>query len=404
MKIGILKETKTPVDKRVPLTPEQCKTLFAKYPLIKLVVQPSPNRCYMDEEYEDAGILLDDNVEDCDVLVGIKEVKPEKLIPGKTYVFFSHTAKKQPHNRKLLHEILKRKITLIDLEYLRDNNGIRLLGFGHWAGIIGAYNGFRGYCIRYMLKEPKPAHTCVTFKEFKKEVKKIELPPVKIVVTGNGRVAKGVLELLELMGIREVNPDEYLQKKKFSEPVYVHLDVDSYNKHKEGKTFEMSHFFAYPREYQSDFLRFAKETDYLIMSAFWDPNAPALFTKEDMKSKDFRIKVIADITCDINGAIPSTLRPSIIEDPFYGYNPKTELEELAFKEPGNITMMTVDNLPNELPCAASEDFGSQIIEKLIPEFISDDNQKILNNATIAKNGKLMPQFSYLQNWVDGEDK
>ncbi len=400
MRIGLLKEGKTPVDKRVALTPSQCKELFDHYPQMKIIVQPSPSRCFMDEEYEDAGILLNDDLQDCDLLLGIKEVRTKDLIPGKTYMFFSHTAKKQSHNKGLLKEVLDKKITLIDFEYLTDSNGIRLIGFGHWAGVVGTYNGFRALCIRNKMKEPKPAHTCGSYKDFIDQAKDINVPPIKIVVTGNGRVAKGAVELLETMGIKKVSVDEYLCNEHFDKPVFVQIDVDQYNRHKEGKSFNMHHFFKDPTEYVSDFYRFAVTTDYLVMAAFWDSNAPRLFTSEEMKQKDFRIRVIADISCDIDGALPTTLRTSTIEDPFYGYNPQTGLEELAFSNSSNISVIAVDNLPNELPHIASEHFGRGLIDVILPQFVSKDKENILKMATIAENGRLTEKYSYLQDWVD----
>ncbi len=400
MKIGLLKEGKTPTDKRVALSPSKCRELFAHYPQLKVIVQPSPRRCFMDEEYEDAGILLDDNLHDCDLLLGIKEVRPKDLIADKTYMFFSHTAKKQSHNKELLREIISKKITLIDYEYLKDDTGKRLIGFGHWAGIVGTYNGFRAISIRNKKKDPQPAHTCKNYTEFLSRAKKIDLPPVKIVVTGDGRVAKGAVELLEIMNIRRVSVDEYLGTENFDRPVYVQIDVDSYNKHKDGKTFDMGHFFHYPEEYETDFYRFAKTTDYLIMAAFWDSKAPRLFSKEEMKQPDFRIRVISDITCDINGSVPSTLRTSTIEDPFYGYNPQSCAEELAFTDPSNISVIAIDNLPNELPRAASEDFGKTLISSVFPHFVSKDKSGIIKSATIVEKGVLTDKFAYLKEWVD----
>ncbi|MBN1116595.1 MAG: hypothetical protein JXA77_05305 [Bacteroidales bacterium] len=400
MKIGVLREGKVPIDRRVPLTPEQCIEIFGHYPKIKIIVQPSGKRVIMDEEYEEKGILLDDDVSDCDILLGIKEVPVDELIPEKTYMFFSHTTKKQEHNKKLLKAILDKKIRLIDYEYLRGPQGKRLIGFGHWAGLIGTYNGFRALCIRNKMPEPKPVHNCEKLKNVLKQATKINLPPVKIAVTGNGRVAHGAIELLEHMKIKKVSVKEYLETERFNVPVYVHIDVDEYNVHKEGKAFDFSDFFANPANYKGNFARFAKQTDMLVMAAYWDPKAPVLMTKEEMKAEDFRIKVIADITCDINGAIPSTLRSSIIQDPFYGYNPFTEKEELAFVSPKNISIMAVDNLPCELPYDASVDFGNNLINHVLPYLIKGDSEGVIANATIAENGKLTEGFKYLEDWVN----
>lgn len=401
MKIGILREGKVPPDKRAPFAPAQCKQIFESYPQVKIVVQPSPVRCFMDEEYTDAGIPLQTNLSDCDVLMGVKEVNIEDLIEGKTFIFFSHTIKKQEHNKELLKTILEKNIRLIDYEVLHNENGLRIIGFGKWAGIVGAYNAMRTYAIRYNMPEPKPAHLCANLKELKKEAGKIKLDPIKIAVTGGGRVASGTIEILKSMGIKKVTAEQYLETDKFDKPVYVQLEPGNYVKHKEDKAFDMQHFFANPAEYDGNFKRFCNKTDMLISAAYWDPDAPVLFTREDMQQEDFSIKIIADITCDIEGSIPSTLRPSTIEDPFYGYNPYTGKEELAFVNPKNISVMAVDNLPCELPKDASVDFGSKLIERILPYLVGKDDKGILAKATIAENGQLTANYKYLEDWVNG---
>lgn len=400
MKIGILREGKTPPDKRVPFAPSQCKQIFERYPQVKIVVQPSPVRCFMDEEYEDAGIPLQTDLSDCDVLLGVKEVNVVDLIEGKTFFFFSHTIKKQEYNKKLLKAILEKKVRLIDYETLTYENGLRIIGFGKWAGIVGAYNGLRAFAIRNKMPEPKPAHLCEGLEELIKEARKLDLPPIKIVLTGGGRVSKGSMQLLDSIGIKNVSVKEYLATERFREPVYVQLEPDSYVKHSAGKEFDMQHFFANPQEYERNFMRFTSTTDLLISAAYWDPNAPVLFTREEMLNNSFNISVIADVTCDIEGSIPSTVRASTIEDPFYGYNPATGKEELAFVDAGNISVMAVDNLPCELPKDASIEFGNNLIDKVLPCLMDDDQKKILAKATIAENGKLTEKYNYLEAWVN----
>ncbi len=400
MKIGILKEGRTPQEKRVVITPAQCKQVFEKYPQIQIVVQPSPVRCFMDEEYEDAGIPMQFDLSDCDVLLGVKEVPVEELIPGKTFLFFSHTVKKQEYNKELLKTILEKKITLIDYELIKDEEGNRKVGFGRWAGIVGTYNGFRAYAIRNKLKEPTPAHLTKGIKEVKKEAKKLALGPMKILITGGGRVAKGAMELLDGMGVSKVSTEEYLKNKDFDRPVYAQVEPGAYNKHKDGKPFNIQHFYEHPKEYIGDFKKFCHSTDMLIAAAYWDINAPVLFTREEMKEDGFRIKIIADITCDMNGSVPSTLRPSTIDDPFYGYNPFTGQEELAFVYPRNISVMAVDNLPCELPVDASIDFGNIFIEQVLPFIVEGNDNGILERATITRNGQLMEKFRFLEGWIN----
>ena len=399
MKIGIIREGKVPPDRRVPFTPKQCKKIREKYPQVQLVVQSSPSRAYMDEEYDDQCINIQDDTNDCDVLFGVKEVPIDQLIEGKTYFIFSHTIKEQPYNKELLKAVLEKKIRLIDYEVLTDKAGNRVIGFGRFAGLVGAYNGFRGYAIRNKMTALRPAHTLEGIKEMKAEAAKLPLPAIKIAFTGEGRVAGGVRELLESMGIEEVQVDTYLNKDNFEKPVFVQLKPQDYNKHIDGKPFDFNYFINHPEEYEGDFKRFCNKTDMLIASAYWDHRSPVLFTTKDMGEPDFRIKVIADITCDIMGSIPSTLRASIIEDPFYGFNPNTGKEELAFTDSGNITVMAVDNLPNELPRDASKDFGKNLIESVIPSLLGKDDDGVIERATIAKDGKLTDRFEYLSDWL-----
>jgi hypothetical protein len=333
--------------------------------------------------------------------MGVKEVPVENLLEGKSYVFFSHTIKKQEHNRKLLQTVLKKNIRLLDYEILTDKKGMRLIGFGRYAGIVGAYNGFLTYGKRYGLYDLKPAHSCADKIEMFKELKKVQLPNIKIAVTGNGRVANGVLEIMEELGIRRLSVDEYLNKS-YEESCYVQLTPGDYNKHKEGLKFDLFHFFKKPKDYHGNFKRFCNHTDLLISAAFWDPKAPVLYTLEDMKEDDFKIKVIADITCDIGGSIPSTIRASTINDPHYDFNPYTNEEESPFSGDQNVTMMAVDNLPNELPKDASREFGGHLVNRILDYVIKADREGIIERATIAEDGQLKERFNYLEDYVNGE--
>lgn len=403
MKLGILKESKTPPERRTPFTPVQCKRIFESYPQVKVVVQPSPVRCFMDEEYEDVGIPLQTDLSDCDILIGVKEVEEQELIPNKTYLIFSHTIKKQNYNKKLLRAILEKNIRLIDYELLTNENKQRLIGFGRWAGLVGAYNGIRTFAIRNNIPEPKPAHLCENLEELMSEAKQINLPALKIVITGGGRVSHGATEILDNMGVKRISPEKFLEQDTYSEPVYTQLEPSDYYKHSKGEEFDFTHFVENPQEYDSDFKKYSKHTDLLISAAYWDPRSPVLFTVKEMQESDFKLKVIADITCDIEGSIPSTLRPSLIQDPFYGFNPFTGKEELAFVGDQNISVMAVDNLPCELPNDASEEFGKDLIEKIIPLLICKDVDQVLERATIAENGALTDRFLYLKEWVENED-
>jgi len=401
-RIGIIREGKTPPDKRVPLTPAHCKTLLQKYPHLEMVVQPSSVRAISDQEYIDAGIPLSEDLSACDLIIGVKEVPVAMLIPGKSYMFFSHTFKKQPYNRPLLRAILEKKISLIDYEVLTADDGRRLIGFGRYAGIVGCYNGLLAYGKKSGRYALKPAHTCSDRKEVEQELEKIDFPyNFRLVLTGRGRVGNGAREMLELVKIEEVSPLDYLVRE-YDEPVFTQLVAGDYNKTKDGSKFETAHFYKHPEKYLSDFMRFARKSDMYIPCHYWDDKAPYILTREDAKQPDFRIKLVADISCDINGPVASTLRPSTIANPHYGYLPSTE-KEVDFMDRKAIGVMAIDNLPCELPRDASQDFGDELIQNIFPELLGKKHSEIIERArqTTLK-GELTPEFNYLENYVSGK--
>ncbi len=396
-KIGILREGKVPHDKRVAFSPEQCKYIVETFKDVQLVVQPSDFRCFTNDEYKNAGVAMAEDISDCDILIRIKEVPVKDFVAGKKYMFFSHTIKKQPHNKPLIQEVIKKKIQLIDYECLTDEDHNRIIGFGYYAGIVGTYNGIRGYGKRYNLFDIKPANQCHDKEEMKLEFPKVRLPNIKIIVTGNGRVANGAIAMLGALGIRRITPYEFTHYS-YREATYVQLHSNNYNEHKEGMNFDMDHFKAHPEMYRSTFGKFSKHCDLLIHCTFWNPRSPVLFSKAEMRSNDFRISVIADVTCDINGSIPSTSQASTIENPFYGYNPITEEIGLPFTN-DTITVMAVDNLPCELPRNASEDFGKELLEKVLPSLLNLDDAALIDRGSIAKDGQLTKRFEYLKDYA-----
>lgn len=399
--IGLLKEGKVPVDRRVALPPEYAAMVQKRFPNVKIVAQKSDIRCYEDAEYEKEGIRVVDSLEDCDILLGVKEVPINELIPGKTYFFFSHTIKKQPYNRKLLQEILARKISLVDYETLTEASGKRIIAFGRWAGIVGAYNGILTYGRRYNLFDLRRAHECFDLDDLRSEFAKVKLPPIKIILTGGGRVAKGAMEVLTGMGIRKVTPRQFVEEY-YDFPVFAQLNARNYNIKKDRTPFSRQQFYTVPQQFEGCFLQYAAHADLLIASAYWDPAAPTLFEREDIMRDDFKISVIADITCDIDGSVPSTRKPSTIEDPIYDYNPCDDRIEPPLSDEGNITVMAVDNLPCELARDASASFATELVERVLPELLTGDGQDIICRATIAADGKLTEKYSYLQDYVDGK--
>jgi len=399
LKIGILKEGKIPVDKRVPLTPKKCVEALQAFPELELAVQPSDIRCFSDAEYYELNIPLQQNLSDCDILMGVKEVPVEQLIEDKTYFFFSHTIKKQPHNAKLLRAILDKRITLIDYETLTTPQGQRLVAFGRYAGIVGAYNGILTYGKKHDLFSLKPAYLCHEMEDMQEEYFKVKLPPIKIAVTGGGRVANGAMEVLDKMGIRKVSVFDYLYKQ-FTEPVYAQLHSGDYNTRPDVEVWDSPDFYANPHLYKSTFRKFTRVTNLLLACAYWHPSAPKLFTEEETQAPDFKINTIGDITCDVCGSIPVTKRSTTITEPAYDYNPKTGELEPAYSRKENITVMAVDNLPCELPRNASRDFGRHLIDNVFSHLFNEDADGVLERGTIAKRGKLTKRYSYLQEYAD----
>jgi alanine dehydrogenase len=401
MKFGIIKERKNPPDRRVVFSPEKLKEFQKQFSDSEIKVESSDIRVFSDESYEKIGLEVTNDVSDCDVLFGVKEVPIDALINNKKYFFFSHTIKKQPYNRKLLVAILDKNIELFDHETIIKENGARLIGFGRYAGIVGAYNGFRAIGLKNKTFNLPKAETLDSLKELISALHKINLPNIKILLTGNGKVAYGAKEILDGMNLKEVSVEEYLNRN-FDEPVYCLVDVLDYNKRKDGQVLNNRDLYSNPENYVSDFMRFAKVTDFFIAGHFYGNGAPYLFTREDAKSKDFNIKFVADISCDVDGPVASTLRASTIADPIYGYNPQLE-SEVSYKDENAIVVMAVDNLPCELPKDASEGFGEMFLKNVIPAFFNNDKEGVLQRAKMTENGKLTERFSYLQDYLDGKE-
>lgn len=397
---GILREGKVPPDRRVAFTPDQCVQLKHDFD-IELIIQPSVKRCFADADYLEAGVAVQEDLSSCDIILGIKEVPIPDLIPSKTYLFFSHTGKKQTYNRKLLQAILAKNIRLVDYEYLTDDRGDRVTAFGYHAGVVGAHNTLYAYGQRsgdFVLPRMRDL---LDYEAAKAIYKSTVFPPLKVIVTGTGRVGRGAVDVLKDMGFKEVTPDQFLTIDGFDTPVYTVLSPHHYARRKDGGAFIKSEFYADPRPYESDLLPYLAQGDILINAILWKAGAPIFFTKEDMAQPTFKTLVIGDISCDIapDGSIPSTLKASTIEEPVFGFSPETGMEIAPYQVEG-VDMMTIDNLPSELPRDASRAFGDQLIQQVVSHLISG-NDPMITRATIAENGQLTTKFSYLQDYVDG---
>ena len=397
MNIGLIREGKIPSDSRVALTPAQCKWLHKNFEDVKVMVQQSSSRCYSDKEYQLAGVTVQEDISDCDVLLGIKEVPVDMLIAGKTYLFFSHTKKLQYYNQKLIQAIAAKKITLIDYECLEHEDGTRIIGFGFFAGIVGAHNGMMAYGNRTGLFKLQRVGTVNSFQKLIHTYFGLKVPVIKIAVTGSGRVAHGVLEIMNLLGIHEVEADEYLEKK-FSYPVYVHLKGADLYMHKQTGKYSRDNFHEHPENYGCKFINYVGETAILLNGIYWNKKIPRLFELEDMAKANFKITTIADITDDVHGSVPCNLGDTTIENPIYGVD-RNSFERTAPYLPNSIDVMAVGNLPNELPRDASRYFGEQLI-KFVLDDVRMGGSETINKATIIKNGLVNEPFSYMKDYVE----
>ncbi|MFT3981489.1 MAG: NAD(P)-dependent oxidoreductase [Ferruginibacter sp.] len=396
--IGLIREGKIPSDNRVALTPAQCRWMHKNRPDIRIIVQTSSGRCFSDADYKAAGVEVKEEMGEADILLGIKEVPAEMLIAGKTYLFFSHTKKLQPYNRKMLQEIIRKKITLIDYECLEHEDGTRIIGFGFFAGIVGAHNGMMAYGNKTGAYTLSRVGAASTFQRLIHTYFGLKIPNIKIAVTGSGRVAHGLLEIMNLLGIHEVEPEEYV-KRNFSYPVYVHLKGADLYRPKDGSGYRREHFHSHPHEYENLFRNYTAHTDILMNGVYWEQGIPRLFEMEDMQRSDFRIQTIADVTDDQNGSVPCNLGDSTIEDPVYGVD-KNSFEKTAAYLPGTVDVMAVGNLPNELPKDASRYFGEQMIKYILADLI-EGQSAIIDKATIVKNGVLTDEYAYMKEYAAG---
>jgi saccharopine dehydrogenase (NAD+, L-lysine forming) len=399
MLIGLIRERKNPPDTRVPFTPKQCAEIMAKNPLIRIVVETSPDRCYSDEEYRNESVEIVSDVSNCDVLLGVKEVPIDSLIEGKTYFFFSHTKKLQPYNKPLMQAFIRKKIRMIDYECLTHKDGQRILGFGFFAGVVGAHNGFLTYGKKHQLFDLPKADDIHSYAELLTYYHQIKLPNIKIVVTGSGKVASGVLEILYHLGIQSIEPSDFISKE-YDYPVYTHLKGGYLYQHKVTKRYNREDFHLHPEKYESLFQQYLPYTDLLMNGIYWEKKIPRLFEKEDVQNEDFRISVIADITCDADGSVPINLGASTIADPVYGIDKKTLQKVAPFQNTIEvIDLMTVDNLPNELPRDASKYFGAHFEKYILQPLLEGYENDVIKRATICAEGSLTERYEYMKDYA-----
>ncbi len=398
--IGIIRESRND-ENRTPLVPEHIKKYKESNPNINFIIQPSNSRCFADEEYELCGAKINENLNECSIIFGVKEIDPNILINNRTYLFFSHTFKinKQQkniekHKKDLLLSILNKKITLIDYENIRGKNGTRCLGFGRFAGIVGCYNTLN-LLLKVLGKQSlASAYKINDYERLVLNLKNLYFPKTKILVTGDGRVAKGVIELLNLTNIKAVSKKDFLEKK-FDQPIFCNLETKDYVTNNSSTNFNLEHFINNPQDYSSSALQYLKETDILISAHYWDPSSPKIFENEDLKVLQ-NLKIVGDITCDINGSVPTTIRSTTIEEPNYWIERYT-LKEIDENNDG-IAVMAVDNLPSELPRDSSTEFSEGIVNEVLPFLLKEDDGRILN-GTITTDGSFLEKYNYLNDYI-----
>ena len=398
--IGIVRESRND-ENRTPLVPEHIKKYKESNPNINFIIQPSNSRCFSDEEYELCGAKINENLNECSIIFGVKEIDPNILINNRTYLFFSHTFKinKQQkniekHKKDLLLSILNKKITLIDYENIRGKNGTRCLGFGRFAGIVGCYNTLN-LLLKVLGKQSlASAYKINDYERLVLNLKNLYFPKTKILVTGDGRVAKGVIELLNLTNIKAVSKKDFLEKK-FDQPIFCNLETKDYVTNNSSTNFNLEHFIDNPQDYSSSALQYLKETNVLISAHYWDPSSPKIFENEDLKVLQ-NLKIVGDITCDINGSVPTTIRSTTIEEPNYWIERYT-LKEIDENNDG-IAVMAVDNLPSELPRDSSTEFSEGIIKEVLPFLLKEDDGRILN-GTITTDGSFLEKYNYLNDYI-----
>ena len=402
IKIGILKETKTPIDNRVALTPDEIVALKERYPEAEFYVQKSDIRAFTDEEYAKLGIPVVESLENCDVMFGIKEAHVDSLLPNKHYIFFGHIAKMQPYNRPLIKKMIELGITFTDYEYLADDNNVRLCAFGWWAGVVGAYNTLRAYGLRtrkFELEKPSRTFTLDKLLANIKEV--MPLCNTSVVITGNGRVSQGAQYVMQQVGATELTPNDFLSRTHTDTLLYTVLKTGNLVRRKSDGSYEKSDFRKNGSEYESVFDQYAFSAEILLSCHYWGPDQPVYLSKELLQDERLTIKVVGDVTCDIEGSIQSTLRASTHDEPFYDYNPTTMSEEAAFSNEHNISVMAVDTCPNALALDTSKYFGETLSEYVFPLILEGRfDDPILSRATILKNGHLTDKYSYLKEYAE----
>ncbi|HCL00333.1 MAG TPA: hypothetical protein DHW42_09570 [Candidatus Marinimicrobia bacterium] len=434
MQIGIRREDKNQWEARVPLTPGHIRELRNRY-RIKFLIQPSAIRTFSDDEYRRAGAIVQEDLSECDIVFAVKEMPIDFFLTGKKYIFFSHTIKGQAYNMPLLKRMVDLKTTLIDYEKITDENGRRLVFFGRFAGIAGMIDSFWALGrrlndegsqtifaeLKQALNYPSLEAAKEVFRSQGEKLTKDGLPesltPIIIGFAGYGNVSKGAQEIFDLFPFIEITPEElsaFYQKGEFSNKhLYkvVFKEEHLVRPKNPGNNFELQDYYHHPEKYESKFEQYLPYLSVLVNAIYWDTMYPKLVTRKYLKERyesgtELPLKVIGDITCDIDGSIECNMSETDSGNPVYVYDPIKEDVQYGTEGNGPV-VLAVDNLPCELPKESSTVF-STVLKKFIPDLLKTDFSlgfdKVnlpaeLKRATILYNGEFTPDFEYMREFI-----
>lgn len=433
MIIGIRREDKNRWEGRVPLVPDDILQLERNYPF-RFIVQPSQIRAFSDDEYREKGITVDEDLSKCDVILGVKEIPSELLLPGKVYIFFSHTIKGQKYNMPMLARLMELQDTLIDYERIVDNTGRRLIFFGRFAGIVGMvdslwllgkrlaasgiltpFNMIK-HTTEYKDLNDVKSHLSRVAGSIRKEGLPDEVVPFVTGFTGYGNVSKGAQEIYDILPVIEIDPEELFKLGKevriSRNHVYkvVFREKDMFAR-KEDNGFSLEEYYSHPERYKSIFEKYLPLLNLLVNCIYWDERYPRIVTKKFlretfMENRPFKLQVIGDISCDVNGSIECNVKTTDVGNPAYVYDPLQDAIRDGVEGRG-VVVLAVDNLPCELSRESSI-FFSSVLKRLLPGLLSVDLNSDFENAglpeelkkaTIVYKGALTPEYEYLKQYI-----
>jgi len=433
-RIGVRHEDKNRWERRAPLTPDHVSTLVEQHDL-EVLVEPSQRRIFSDEAYRAAGATLSSDLGSCPVVIGVKEIPPAKLVAGQGYLYFSHVIKGQAYNMGMLRTLLERGCHLMDYEKVTDDDGCRLILFGRYAGLAGMIDTLWGLGQRLALEgiasplaEVKRAHAYADLDEVRAHFGELgarlaaegipaPLRPLVVGFSGYGNVSQGAQEILDLLPHVEVSPaqlggDDLGAADPATQIIkVVFREEDMVRPREADQAFELQEYYDHPERYRGDFARFLPRLSVLVNCIYWDNPYPVLLSRDDARQlaadPSSRLRAIGDISCDIEGGVEITLKPTTVDEPCFVYDPATDSARDGVEGPG-LLVMAIDNLPCELPADASRSFGDALVD-FVPALANADYTApldqlalpaALTRALIVHQGRLTPDYVYLNQYLE----